>query len=181
MSFSLLLRGCLRGVMVKAMDCGIVVNEFVLQSFYYVLFRANTLRKRMNPPLASPSYGLKSTTTILLGEWVWHWITYKCWYAIEQRNQTLLLKLCPACLSSLGWLVKGEESGCTTDFWTLLRPDFVQNNIQHSGIVLVPFFYRYFVRVKKSWKNFLLFYRRNKTIKFSSISQYQSMPFLYVF
>ena len=35
--------------MVKAMDCGIVVREFVLQSRYYVLFRANTLRKGMNP------------------------------------------------------------------------------------------------------------------------------------
>ena len=32
-----------RGVMVKAMDYGIVVSEFVLQSRYYVHFRANTL------------------------------------------------------------------------------------------------------------------------------------------
>ena len=32
--------GCPRGVMVKAMDCGIVVREFVLQSRYYVHFRA---------------------------------------------------------------------------------------------------------------------------------------------
>ena len=38
-----------RGVMVKAMDCGIVVSEFVLQSCYYVHFRANTLGKGMNP------------------------------------------------------------------------------------------------------------------------------------
>ena len=36
------------GVMVKAMDCGIVVHEFVLQSRYYVHFRANTLGKGMN-------------------------------------------------------------------------------------------------------------------------------------
>ena len=41
--------GCPRGVMVKAMDCGIIVSEFVLQSRYYVHFRANTLGKRMNP------------------------------------------------------------------------------------------------------------------------------------
>ena len=41
-------RGCPSGVMVKAMDCGIVVSEFVLQSRYYVHFRANTLRKGMN-------------------------------------------------------------------------------------------------------------------------------------
>ena len=38
-----------RGVMVKAMHCGIIVREFVLQSRYYVHFRANTLGKGMNP------------------------------------------------------------------------------------------------------------------------------------
>ena len=40
--------GCPRGVMVKAMDCEIVVSEFVLQARYYVHFRANTLGKGMN-------------------------------------------------------------------------------------------------------------------------------------
>ena len=40
--------GCSRGVMVKAMDCGIVVSEFILQSHYYIYFRANTLGKGMN-------------------------------------------------------------------------------------------------------------------------------------
>ena len=30
--------GCPRDVSVKAMDCGIVVSEFVLQSRYYVQF-----------------------------------------------------------------------------------------------------------------------------------------------
>ena len=49
-------RGCPRGVIVKAMDCGIVVNEFVLQSRYYVHFRANTLGKGMNP-LILPAMG----------------------------------------------------------------------------------------------------------------------------
>ena len=44
------------GVMVKAMDCGIVVSEFVLQSRYYVHFRANTLGKGMNP-LIPPAMG----------------------------------------------------------------------------------------------------------------------------
>ena len=39
-----------RGVMVKTMDRGIVVSEFVLQSRYFVHFRANTLGKVMNPP-----------------------------------------------------------------------------------------------------------------------------------
>ena len=40
---------CPRGLMVKAMDCGIVARDFVLQSRYYVRFRANTLGKGMNP------------------------------------------------------------------------------------------------------------------------------------
>ena len=48
-------KGCPRDVMVKTMDCGIVVSEFELQSRYYV-----------HP--YPPSYGLNSTTTVLLGE-----------------------------------------------------------------------------------------------------------------
>ena len=42
-------RGCPRGVMVKALDCGIVVR-------YCVHFRANTLGKGMNP-LILPAMG----------------------------------------------------------------------------------------------------------------------------
>ena len=49
-------RECPRGVMVKAMDCGIVVSEFELQSRYYVHFRTNTLGKGMNP-LILPAMG----------------------------------------------------------------------------------------------------------------------------
>ena len=49
-------RRCPRGVMVKAMDCGIVVREFVLQSRYYVHSQANTLGKGMNP-LILPAMG----------------------------------------------------------------------------------------------------------------------------
>ena len=37
-----------RGVMGNAMDCGIVISEFVLQPCHYVHFLANTLGKRMN-------------------------------------------------------------------------------------------------------------------------------------
>ena len=48
--------GCPRSVMVKAMDCGIVVHEFVLQLRYYVHFRANTHGKGMNP-LILPAMG----------------------------------------------------------------------------------------------------------------------------
>ena len=51
------LLGCPRGVMVKAMNCGIVVREFVLQSRYYVHFRANTLGKGMNPLILRPAMG----------------------------------------------------------------------------------------------------------------------------
>ena len=49
--------GCPRGVMVKAMNCGIVVREFVLQSRYYVHFRANTIGKGMNPLILPPAMG----------------------------------------------------------------------------------------------------------------------------
>ena len=48
--------GCLRGVMVKAMDCEIVVSEFELQLRYYVHFRTNTRGKGMNP-LILPTMG----------------------------------------------------------------------------------------------------------------------------
>ena len=46
-----------RGVMDKAMDCGIVVSEFELQSRW----------ERYESPYP-PSYGLNSTTTVLLCE-----------------------------------------------------------------------------------------------------------------
>ena len=36
-------------LVVKVIDCGIVVREFVLKSRYYVHFQANTLGKGMNP------------------------------------------------------------------------------------------------------------------------------------
>ena len=40
---------CLHGVMVKAMECRIVVSEFELQLDYYVHFRTNILGEGMNP------------------------------------------------------------------------------------------------------------------------------------
>ena len=40
---------------VLQMNCGIVVREFVLQSRYYVHFRANTLGKGMNPLILPPA------------------------------------------------------------------------------------------------------------------------------
>ncbi len=49
------------------MDCGIVVREFVLQSRYYVHFHFQYPWERYEPPYP-PSYGLNTTTTVLLGE-----------------------------------------------------------------------------------------------------------------
>ena len=48
---------CPRVVMVKAMNSGIVVREFVLHSRYYVHFRTNTLGKGMNPLILPPAMG----------------------------------------------------------------------------------------------------------------------------
>ena len=50
------MRRCLLGVMVKMMNSGIVASEFVLQSRYYVHFRANTIGNGMNP-LILPAMG----------------------------------------------------------------------------------------------------------------------------
>ena len=47
------LRGCPHGVMVKVIDCRIIVNEFKLQLCYYIHFRTNTLGKGINPFIPS--------------------------------------------------------------------------------------------------------------------------------
>ena len=67
--------GCPRGVMVKAMDCGIVVSKFVLQSRS---LSGKYHWERYERPYP-PSYGLNSTTTDLLGKWLWHQIISKGW------------------------------------------------------------------------------------------------------
>ena len=48
--------GCPRSVMVKVMDCGILVSYFKFQSHYCLQFRTNTLGKSMNP-LTLPTMG----------------------------------------------------------------------------------------------------------------------------
>ena len=48
--------GCPHGVMVKALDCRIVVCEFKLQLHYYIHFQTNTLGKGINL-LILPSMG----------------------------------------------------------------------------------------------------------------------------
>ena len=63
-------RGYLRSVMVKALDCRIVVSEFEFHSRYYVHFRTNTVGKGMNPFILA-AMGLNCTTTALLGGWLW--------------------------------------------------------------------------------------------------------------
>ena len=45
-----------RDVIVKAMDCGIIVSKFILQLRYYIHFQANTVGKGMNP-LILPAIG----------------------------------------------------------------------------------------------------------------------------
>ena len=52
--------------MVKAMDCGIVVHEFVLQSRYYVHFQTNILGKGMNPLILPAMYHYCSSRRMTL-------------------------------------------------------------------------------------------------------------------
>ena len=44
---------------------------------------------RYEPPYP-PGYGLYNTSIFLQERWLCHWITYKGWYAIKQRNRNLL-------------------------------------------------------------------------------------------
>ena len=59
--FTLFVGGGPRGVIVKAMDYGIVVREFILLPRYYAHFRANTPGERYVLPYPL-SYGSNSTT-----------------------------------------------------------------------------------------------------------------------
>ena len=62
--------GCPRGAMVKAMDCGIVVVSSNSSRAITITF-GQIPSERYEPPYP-PNYGLNSTPTVLLGEWLWH-------------------------------------------------------------------------------------------------------------
>ena len=55
----------LRGVLLKAMDCGIIVSEFELQSRYYVHFWTNTLGKGVYPLIILAEYQQYCTSRIM--------------------------------------------------------------------------------------------------------------------
>ena len=59
--------GCPRGVMFKAVDCGIVVREFRTPVTLLRSLSGKYPWERYEPP-SPPSYGLNSTATVLLGE-----------------------------------------------------------------------------------------------------------------
>ena len=59
--------GCPHGVMVKAMDYRIIVSGFMLLRSLSGKYPS----ERYERP-CPPSYGLNRTTTVLLGEWLWH-------------------------------------------------------------------------------------------------------------
>ena len=50
--------------------------------------------------LVIPSSGLNGTITVLLQEWLWHWITHKGWYTIKQTKPLMMFgrSLSHACL-----------------------------------------------------------------------------------
>ena len=51
--------------MANVLGCSLEVNKFELQSYYYVLFRTNTLKKGIEP-IYSLSYVLNSIIAVLL-------------------------------------------------------------------------------------------------------------------
>ena len=85
------IRVSLCSVVVIVLDCDIVVREIELQSRYYIHFRTNTLWESHEPSYPF-SYGSNTTTTVLLQEWRWYWITHAGWYVIKQRNQSFTSK-----------------------------------------------------------------------------------------
>ena len=92
-----------RGVMVKALDCGIVVSKFAqLRSL------SDKYPWERHEPPYPPSYGLNIITTVHLGGWIWNWITHEGWYAIYQKNQ---LQFC-----SMSWYYYFFFS-----FWNILK------------------------------------------------------------
>ena len=71
-------------------DCDLVISESELQSLCYVLFRINTPGERYEPPYLF-SYGLNSTSSVLLWGWLWHSATHECWYAIKKKKPTTII------------------------------------------------------------------------------------------
>ena len=84
------------------------------------------LGKGMNP-LIPPSYGINSTTTVLLRWWLWHWITHQGSYAIKNKKSKQLIhlikKFLKSCLSRNvnWWNVFGNYQG-------MLRSNTPQNS-----------------------------------------------------
>ena len=61
------------GITAKVLDSDVKVNEFELQSCYYVYLWSNTLKKGMNLIITTHSYGLNSITAVLIRERrLWH-------------------------------------------------------------------------------------------------------------
>ena len=80
----LMLGGMSCGVAANMLNCNIDVNEFELQSCYYVHFWTNTLGEKYEPPYLpgiDNQYHYYSSTRMALAL-----ITHESWYAIKQRN-----------------------------------------------------------------------------------------------
>ena len=55
----------------NVLKCEILVNVFELPLYYWIHFWVNTIMN-VTKPLIAPSYGLNSSTTVLLQGWLWH-------------------------------------------------------------------------------------------------------------
>ena len=66
-----------RSVVLNIVDCDTVVSEFKFKSRYCVHFRTNTLWKNYEPS------DFPGATTVLLQEWLWHYITQEASYTMK--------------------------------------------------------------------------------------------------
>ena len=106
---------CPRDVMVKPLDCWIVVNEFELQSHYYAHFRADTLGKGMNPPY-SP--------------YIYRYI-YIGWYAIQHNQPNISLSLSLS-LSLFDFAKKFGVTKAANAAWTFIIDSVTHTNNKYT-------------------------------------------------
>ena len=68
----------------NVLDLDILTCEFELWSCYKIQFRTNTFGKGKDI-LNLLSYGLKSTTTVVLQGWLWQKTTHNGWFIIKEN------------------------------------------------------------------------------------------------
>ena len=79
------------GVEANVLNCNIVISKFEHHLRYGIHFWINTLGKIWILSNWLNTTTTITTTTVLLQEWLWHYITHEVWYAIKTKTLSLYL------------------------------------------------------------------------------------------